>query len=488
MLHSQLALPWLKPIMPYGLKSWRRVLLPAAFEAFLHLQQMVYRELLGQGVAHRLHVSKPDESLRLSTAKEIWDAMKKTSYDGPGGKSYAKIPKLDLDQTFAYVHREAQQRLTMASAPEPAVMVTQRQQGPQTSVGGSSQTKVLSSRPEQECTHCGGNKHTCAGCYELIGCPDWWDHSKAARKNRSKSLTIFSDSDPVSPVVSTTPAPTSASITTTGTPGSILHSSLKKHTWIIDAGATDHMTFDPGQVASHTPSSQSVVSNANGTPSPVIGEGSLSLSDSLTLDSVLNVPSLYHNLLSVTQITAALNCTVTFWPTHCVFQDILNNKTIGCGTRRGKLYYLDLAFDSEVSLNQAYKNGGASVEKQTSEVWLWHQRLGHASFGYLQKIFPTLFFNLDISSFKCDIYELAKSHRVPFPLSLNKSLVPFSLVRFDVWGPAKITTPGGARWFVTFIDDCIRMTWGSLLKTKREVSSKFQQFYQMVETQFHTSI
>ncbi|CAL8996548.1 unnamed protein product, partial [Prunus brigantina] len=145
-------------------------------------------------------------------------------------------------------------------------------------------------------------------------------------------------------------------------------------------------------------------------------------------------------------------------------QDILSSKTIGCGTRRGKLYYLDLASDCEASLSQAYKIGGAN------------------------KIFPALFSNLDVSSFKCDICELAKSHRVPFPLSSNKSLVPFSLVHSDVWGPAKITTPGGARWFVTFIDDCTRMTWVSLLKTKGEVSSKFQQFYYMVETQFHTRI
>ncbi|CAL2253605.1 unnamed protein product [Prunus armeniaca] len=249
----------------------------------------------------------------------------------------------------------------------------------------------------------------------------------------------------------------SSKIATTGSHCYVLHSSSKKHTWVIDTGATDHMTFVPGQINSHTPSSQSVVSNANGTPLPNNWGGfSLSLSDSLTLDSVLI--------------------------------DILSSKTIGCGTRRGKLYYLDLASDCEASLNQTYKITGVSVEKHTSEVWLWHRHLGHASFGYLQKLFPSLFSKLDISSFKCDICELAKSHRVPFPLSSHKSLVPFSLVHSDVWGLTKITTPWGAQWFVTFIDDCTRMTWVSLLTTKGEVSSKFQQFYQMVETQFHTRI
>ncbi|KAI5321563.1 hypothetical protein L3X38_030634 [Prunus dulcis] len=183
----------------------------------------------------------------------------------------------------------------------------------------------------------------------------------------------------------------SSKIATTCSHGYVLHSSSTKHIWVIDIGATDHMTFDLRQLTFHTLSSQSVVSNANGTPSPVIGEGSLSLSDFLTLDSVLIVSSLCHNLLSVAQITTALNCTVTFWPTYCVFQDILSSKKIGCATRRGKLYYLDLASDSEASLSQAYKIGGTSVEKQTSEVWLWHRRLGHASFGYLQKLFPSLF-------------------------------------------------------------------------------------------------
>lgn len=46
-------------------------------------------------------------------------------------------------------------------------------------------------------------------------------------------------------------------------------------------------------------------------------------------------------------------------------------------------------------------------------------RLGHASFGYLKKSFPSLFKHLDISSFKCDVCELAKSHRTIFPLNLN---------------------------------------------------------------------
>ncbi|CAL8163890.1 unnamed protein product [Prunus armeniaca] len=305
--------------------------------------------------------------IRLSTAKEIWDAIKKTYYDG-GDETYIfylnkraftikqngpleidhctpnrlhcdadvterqieldrlhvhiflavldpefdqvrgeillKDPKLDLDQTFAYVCREAQQRLTMASVPETVVMVTQRQWGPQISTDGSSQTKVIGSRLEHKFTHCGGSKHSRVGCYKLIRYPNWWDHSETPRKNSSKALNTSSDSDPVSPAISITSALASTSVATTGTQGYVLHSSSKKHTWIIDIGATDYMTFDPGQIASHAPPPQ---------------------------------------------------------------LDILSSKTIGCGTSRSKLHYLDLASDSAASISQAYKIWGASVEKHIAE-------------------------------------------------------------------------------------------------------------------------
>ncbi|KAI5314959.1 hypothetical protein L3X38_044135 [Prunus dulcis] len=193
-------------------------------------------------------------------------------------------------------------------------------------------------------------------------------------------------------------------------------------------------------------------------PSPVVEEGFLSLSTSLHLDSVLTVPSLDHNLLSVAQLTTTLGCTVTFWLNHCVFQDIFVGKTIGCGTRRGKLYYLEWAPYGETKVGQAFRTIGTCSKEERGKVWLWHKRLVHVLFSYHKKLFPSLFYSLDVSSFQCDMCELAKSHHVPFLLNSNKSLVPFSLVHSDVYGPAKIATPAGDRWFVTFVDDCTSMT------------------------------
>ena len=50
----------------------------------------------------------------------------------------------------------------------------------------------------------------------------------------------------------------------------------------------------------------------------------------------------------------------------------------------------------------------------------------------MKKLFPSLFANFDVSSFKCDVCELAKSHRASFPLTLTKSPVPFMIIHYDV--------------------------------------------------------
>ena len=89
-------------------------------------------------------------------------------------------------------------------------------------------------------------------------------------------------------------------------------------------------------------SKQTAVSIANGIPSLVMGEGSITLTENLNLESVLVVPFFNYNLLSVAQITYALHCIVIFWLNFCIFKDIQTRKTIGYGTKKGKLYYLDL--------------------------------------------------------------------------------------------------------------------------------------------------
>ena len=156
-----------------------------------------------------------------------------------------------------------------------------------------------------KCTHCDQTSHTKSRCYELVGYPKWWDHSRDSRKKNSKKASIAA-------IVETkteddSGEKSSALAVTTSKGGKVLNIStpVSNSAWIIDSGAMDHMTFDSRQVLPLKSSSQNSVSTTNGTSIPIIGEGSLSLTNALNLDYVLVVPSLNYNLLSVSQITTA---------------------------------------------------------------------------------------------------------------------------------------------------------------------------------------
>ncbi|KAL4569195.1 hypothetical protein LXL04_024829 [Taraxacum kok-saghyz] len=228
--------------------------------------------------------------------------------------------------------------------------------------------------------------------------------------------------------------------------------------WIIDSGATDHMTFDARNTSSLTYTSQKFVTIANGTSTPVTGKGTSTLPEELSLNSILVVQSLDYKLLSVSQITTNLNCVVIFWIDYCVFKDIQMKKTIGCGVRRGKLYYLELEPNSSKGVMRALVAEGHSWNKKELDIWLYHRRFGHTSFNYLKRLFPNLFVKCDVSKFRCEICELAKSHSASYPSTLSNNTLPFMTIHSDVWGPSKVPTMSGTRWFLTFIDDYSRMT------------------------------
>ena len=99
--------------------------------------------------------------------------------------------------------------------------------------------------------------------------------------------------------------------------------------WIVDSGAFDHITGDATIFQNYTPCSKDyTVHIADGSLSKVVGTGFVPISKDLTLDSVLLVPNLDCNLLSISKLTQEKNCVTKFFPNHCVFQDLNSKKTI----------------------------------------------------------------------------------------------------------------------------------------------------------------
>ena len=84
--------------------------------------------------------------------------------------------------------------------------------------------------------------------------------------------------------------------------------------------------------------------------------------------------------------------------------------------------------------------------------------------------------------------QFGKQTALPFNNSVSHALSSFDLIHSDVWGPSPISTPGGSRYFVIFVDDFSRYTWIYLFKNRCELYQIYRDFTKMIETQFSKPI
>ncbi|GJW28735.1 retrovirus-related pol polyprotein from transposon TNT 1-94 [Tanacetum coccineum] len=189
--------------------------------------------------------------------------------------------------------------------------------------------------------------------------------------------------------------------------------------WVIDSGASDHMTGNShifNKFDTHTSSFH--VTNADRSISQVLGSGTVNLSHSISLSSVFSLPKFSFNLLSVSRITSNLQCSVKFYPEYYVFKDLKTKKIIGRGQKCDGLY----VFEPEVSKSL--------VRLSSSSLFEAHCRLGHPSLQSLKKLCPEY---SHLSSLNSDSCEFAKHKRVHLSPRANKRAAsPFELVHSDV--------------------------------------------------------
>ncbi|XP_021753632.1 uncharacterized protein LOC110719025 [Chenopodium quinoa] len=178
--------------------------------------------------------------------------------------------------------------------------------------------------------------------------------------------------------------------------------------WIIDTGATHHVTGDASWLFDTRPF-ECPVGLPNGDTVVASLIGSVRLSDKLTLTGVLYVPNLSCSLLSVSQLAKDLNCTVYFNPYMCAIQDQAK-ELIGTGARRDGLYY----FSNSDSVHHVGVVGAISNLK------LWHRRMGHPS-EKVVKLLPHVSSNKDCLVKGCEVCMRAKHPRNKFPLSDSRA-------------------------------------------------------------------
>ena len=87
-------------------------------------------------------------------------------------------------------------------------------------------------------------------------------------------------------------------------------------------------------------------------------------------------------------------------------------------------------------------------------------------------------------NFDCTSCQLGKQPALPFNNRESISNSIFELIHSNVWGPSPVTSIGGFRYFVVFIDDYSRYSWIFPMKSRFEILPIYNNFAKMVETQF----
>nr|GEW85307.1 retrovirus-related Pol polyprotein from transposon TNT 1-94 [Tanacetum cinerariifolium] len=200
-----------------------------------------------------------------------------------------------------------------------------------------------------------------------------------------------------------------------------------------------------------------------------------------TIRDVRHVEGLKKNLLSLGQLDD-LGCKVEIQ--NKIIKIIKGTLVLMIGEKVAtNLYQLkgEIMKDAEASV--------ASHSPSHKVTISWHQKLGHMSEQGMnilvdKKLLPGL---TKVSLPFCEYCVISKQHRLKFKASNSRSVSVLELVHSDVW-QAPVQSLGGAKYFVSFIDDYSRIYWVYPIKKKSDVFEVFKVYKARVEIDSRTKI
>jgi len=132
------------------------------------------------------------------------------------------------------------------------------------------------------------------------------------------------------------------------------------------------------------------------------------------------------------------------------------------------------------TLQEADASVAAASQEETT--MMWHQRLGHMSERGLKVLTErNLLHGLKTVNLPfCEHCVISKQHGLKFARVTTRSKHILDLIHSDVWESPEISL-GGARYFVSFIDDYSRRLWVYPIKKKSDVFPVFKVFKAQIE-------
>ena len=248
---------------------------------------------------------------------------------------------------------------------------------------------------------------------------------------------------------------------------------MKPNEWIIDSGATVHMTPNENLFSKLDNTHRSDVIVANGEKIQAVGVGTVpvKLKDgTMVLKDVLFVPRLETNLISVRKLTA--NGSKVSFEGGSAYIELHGVKVTIGKTWKNHFYLMQ---NEEMSM---------LVKEDKFCVHEWHRRFSHRNLRDIQEMKKH---GLEIipcnCSDTCEDCLRGKMARKPFPKESRSEHEVLDLIVSDVCGPMPTQSIGHCRYFVTFIDYKSGYCEVRFLKEKGEAAVETINFIERMKNQ-----
>ena len=216
----------------------------------------------------------------------------------------------------------------------------------------------------------------------------------------------------------------------------------------MDSGASFHTTPHQEIIQNYVAGDFGKVYLADGSALHVIGMGDVQIllpnGSVWLLEKVQHIPDLRRNLISVGQLDDKGHAILFVGGNWKVTKGA---RVLTHGKKNGTLYMTSSPRDT------------ITVADANTNTSLWHRRLGHMSEKGMKMLLskgklPEL---KSIDFDMCESCLLGKQKKVSF-LKTGKTpkAEKLELVHIDLWEPSPVTSLGGSRYYITFINDSSR--------------------------------
>ncbi|XP_019162013.1 PREDICTED: uncharacterized protein LOC109158578 [Ipomoea nil] len=260
-------------------------------------------------------------------------------------------------------------------------------------------------RSVPKCTFCDKTGHTVEKCYKKHGFPPGWvagyksknRHTQGAQQASNAAMSQVADigisTDQLQKLLSLLQnqnQTTNTAAVTVTTPrirsdfgeshdeGKLVYPQINtvlnsQSIWILDSGATDHISCSLDYFEMHHKICGVSVKLPNGETVKVTHVGQIRLDENVLLQNVLFIPSFAFNIVSASKLTKQSDCKLVMEADFCAIQGP-HGMVDGFAKQKDGLYLI-----SALPVRKGTQHVDKNVEKLCSNVsvQIWHNRLGH---------------------------------------------------------------------------------------------------------------